>query len=157
MREYLVSAVAVCALCALADTLFPDGKLKKEMSFALSLVVVLVLVSPLFSALSNIDEMGQGFISELEDLDTQHYEGELYDVGERLLEEGIARTLCERFSLSESELGADATISFIGDELLVERVEISLSGSAIFSDIHEIKKYVQRQICDECEVILLEF
>ncbi len=157
MKEYLISAIAVCAVCALVDTLSPDGKMGKGVSFALSVAVTLALISPLFSAFSGIREKSESLVYEI----GSAYDGAQSDYG---LEgataiaagEGISEAISEKFGIDREYINVECQITLIGDVVIFERVTVGLSGVGIFADTVGIEKYISDSLGAECEVRLLE-
>ncbi len=157
MREYAISLIMVSLLCAVLSTLSPEGKMKRPISFSLSLVLLCVLISPLFGALGNIKDISQEFflntdVSSDEPVANPDFEKETEDA----ICEGLIIALSDKFGMSEENIKAKCKIKIIGSEVLFLRVEITLSGRAVFSDIRKIEEYIESSLGCECEVYLLE-
>ena len=157
MREYALSVIAVSLLCAAVSALSPEGKMKKSVSFSLSLVLLCVLISPLFDALGDIKEISQDFfrntdISSGGDIVNSDFE----DATERAVCDGLIIALSDKFGIGKDSVKAECSMRIIGSEAVFERVEITLFGRAVFSDIHKIEEYIENSLGCECEVHLLE-
>ena len=157
MKEYLVSAIAVAAICAVVDMISPDGKMKKSVSFALSLAVTLALVSPLSFSLSGIKEKSEAFISEVESAyDTSYSDTSLEYTTSEAANEGIKKAISEKFGIDKVNIETKCALDIIGEAVIFEKVEIYLYGKGIFADTAGIKKYVSDSLGCECEVKLLD-
>lgn len=157
MREYALSVIMVSLLCAVVSALSPEGKMKKSVSFSLSLVLLCVLISPLFDALGDIKEIGRDFfqntdISSGEDVINSDFEKKT----ERAVCDGLIIALGDKFGIGKDDVEAECKLRIIGSEVIFEKVEITLLGRAVFSDIHKIKEYIEDSLGCECEVYLLE-
>ena len=157
MREYALSLIMISLLCAVVSTLSPEGKMKRPVSFSLSLVLLCVLISPLFDALGDVKNISQDFflntdISNGESVTNPDFEKETEDA----ICEGLIIALSEKFGLAEDNIVAKCKIRIIGSEVIFLRVEITLSGKAVFSDIRKIEEYIESSLGCECEVYLLE-
>ena len=157
MKEYLLSVVAVCAVCALVGAISVQGKMKKQINFVLSLAIVTTLVTPIFSAIPSIDDMGRELLQEI----GEEYSSDgvtntkLQSITSEALNRGIERALCAEFSLDAEGVLVESKSNLIGDELIFEYIKVTLSGRAVFADSKAIKRYIQKNLCEECEVILL--
>lgn len=157
MKEYLVSAIAILAICAIVDNISPDGKMKKSVSFALSLAVTLALISPLACAFSELREKSENFIYEMESAYDGAFENSTLEyTTSEAANEGIKAAVAEKFGIDRSNLEAKCKLNIIGESVIFEKVEILLSGKGIFADTVGIKKYVSDSLGCECEVRLLE-
>ncbi len=157
MKEYLTSVIAVAAICAIIDTLSPDGKMKKSVSFALSLAVTLALLSPLSFSISGIKEKSESFISEIESAyDGAYSNSSLEYTTSEAANEGIKEAISGKFGIDKSNIEAKCKLNIIGETVVFEKVEIFLYGKGIFADTVGIKKYVSESLGCECEVKLLD-
>ena len=157
MREYAISFIMVSLLCAVVSVLSPEGKMKKSVSFSLSLVLICVLIFPLFGALGDIENISQDFFGEIDISDS----GEIVNSDfERETEvaicDGLVNALSDKFGISKDNIKVDCGIRIIGSDLIFENVEITLFGRAVFSDINKIEDYIEDSLGCECEVYLLE-
>ncbi len=157
MREYIICAVMVSLLCAIVSALSPEGKMKKSISFALSAVLMCVLISPLFYLITDFDAIGGEFFSGFEiegngELENKEFEAQT----QKAVNLGIARDISQRFNIDEENISVDTDIEIIGSEILFLKVDIFLKGRGIFADIHGIEKYIEKSMGTKCEVHLIE-
>lgn len=157
MREYLISAIIVSLLCAIVSALSPEGKMKKSISFALSAVLICVLISPLFYLITDFDAIGGEFFSDFEIKENGELENKEFEAQtQKAINLGIARDVSERFNIDEDNISVDTDIEIIGSEILFLKVDIFLKGRGAFADIVGIEKYIEKSMGTECEVRLLE-
>ncbi len=157
MREYLVSLSMTALIVAFASVLSPDGKMKKSVSLALSLILISALVLPLFNALANLDDVNYNLhIDFKETEDGEIANDSLEKTTKDAVNLGIKRALCERFDIEEDCVSVDTELKIIGSEVIFLRVDVHLTGTGIFSDLPRIKKYIKSSLGAECEVYLSE-
>ena len=157
MREYAISFIMVSLLCAVVSAVSPEGKMKKSVSFSLSLLLICVLISPLFDALGDIENISRDFFDEMNisdggELINSEFERET----EAAICDGLIAALNDKFGISKDNMSVECGIRIIGSDLVFEKVEITLFGRAVFSDINKIEEYIEDSLGCECEVYLLE-
>ena len=149
MKEYITSAITVCAVCAVVNMLCESNKLEKQIRFVLSLCVVAVICAPVLSSLDGIGAAAESFIYELgasENIDASHA------LGSEAAGVWIEDTLCRKFGIKKENIEVSASIEIIGEQVIFERACVYLSGGGALANIPEIKKYVQNALGCECEV-----
>ena len=157
MREYALSVIMVSLLCAVVSVLSPEGKMRTSVSFSLSLVLIWVLISPLFDALRDVNDISYEFFSNTDGLyGEESINSDFEKNTEKAVCDGLIIALSDKFGIARSDLKAECEIRIIGSEVIFERTRITLLGRAVFSDIRKIEEYIEDSLGCECEVYLFE-
>ena len=157
MRDYLVSFAMTSLLVALASVLSPDGKIKRSVSLALSVILISALMLPLFRTLKSLDYVNNNLHIDLDENRSGEVVNEDFDSAtERAVNEGLRKAICEKFDIDGDCVSIEASLDIIGDELIFLGVDIYLSGTGAFSDLPRIKKYIDGSLGTECEVYIVE-
>ena len=158
MKEYVTSAVAVCAICAIASALAPDTKMTRQVNFLLSLAVMASLVTPILSSVPYVEEMGRELLYQVcEEYSSDGSANSYLDgVTQNAVNEGVRRSLCKELGIREECGVVECQFTVVGDDVIFEKVFVSLSGEGIFADISAIKRYIRKNLCEHCEVRMLE-
>ena len=155
MREYLTTVLTVSAVTAVLGLLPSEERMRRTVSFALSLAVLSVIVLPLPGLLSGLSAGAGDFLERLEG---ETAAGENYLTGETMtaVGQGLTRHLCERYGLGEGELCVTATGDIVDGTVIVRHVTLSLSRRGIYSDVPSMVKYMESATGAVCEVIYRE-
>ena len=157
MKEYITVAVSVCAICAIASALAPDTKMTKQVNFLLSLAVMASLVTPILSAIPYVEEMGRELLYQVgEEYSGGSSESYLDTVTQNAVNEGVRRSLCQELGIREECVAVECQFNVVGGDVIFEKVSVGLSGEGIFADISAIKRFIQKNLCEHCEVSMLE-
>ena len=157
MKEYVTVAVSVCAICAIASALAPDTKMTKQVNFLLSLAVMASLVTPILSAIPYVEEMGRELLYQVgEEYSGGSSESYLNTVTQNAVNEGVRRSLCQELGIREECVAVECQFNVVGGDVIFEKVSVGLSGEGIFADISAIKRFIQKNLCEHCEVSMLE-
>ena len=155
MKEYLVCLLLVSAVTAVLGSLPSDEKMKRTVSFALSLGVLSAVVLPLPTLLSDLPS---DYSSFLDRLDAGSASGEDYLRAETLaaVGEGMADHLADRYGLAREEIAVEVTGEIVDGTLILRAVTLTLGGRAATADIPAIVAYIEDNTAAECEVIFRE-
>ena len=149
MSEYFRSLLFVAfAIAALSFILYNERE--RAARFAFGVLLAFAALFPLVEVLPNVDIGGlieeiQGGVQSGEEV----YESD----AKSAFESGICRAISEKFALDE----ADVTVFAVGfnfERMSAEKIEVTLSGGAIFADIEKIEKYVSELEIGGCEVLI---
>lgn len=135
MKDYLFTLVAVCLVMGVISMLGSSGRGER---LAIGIITLYVTVAPLVTAISDID------LDELftpPDNITGNYDDGYKEVAEDAFADGIARAVADRFLVNISDVGV-TLYGFDFDTMRAERINIVLSGGAIFTDYKAVESYV---------------
>lgn len=154
MKDYMTAILIVSAVTAVLGLLPTDERLRKSVSFALSLAVLGTVLLPLPTLLGRID----GFSDILAELESEGEASADWLEGETLAAtaEGIRRYLVEEYDLRESEIAVTVEGDLITGTVILRRVTLAVTGRAATADIPRIVKALEADTGAECEVIYPE-
>lgn len=159
MSGYILTVITVCIIGTLVTTLAPDGEgggISRNIRLVFALCVILVCIDPIKSGIELLTELDIESVLDGEVSEGEKYEeifDSSYDAAEKKnLEEGIKTMLEGRFGISGSECEVSTQITDgVTGERRVDRIYITLYGSAIWKDTGLIEEYLARIF--SCEVI----
>lgn len=153
MKAYVISVICVTLIGSVISLISPDGEgggLSKYLKFAVGICVLAVCIAPLtsfFETMKDIDlsslQIAQGETDNIEKFDESYTS---YEVSN--LKSGIKSILKDRFGIEGTE--CKVTVS-INEKNELERIFITLYGSAIWKDSGAIEEYFSKLF--GCEVI----
>ena len=155
VTEYLGTLIAVSAVTAVLGILPNEERMRRAVSFVLSLAVLSAIALPLPALLSDLpDDYGE----VLDRLKTEAAVGEDYLKGETLaaVGEGIAAHLTARFDLRAGALSVTVTGDIVDSTVILRTVTLALSPAAATADVRGMVAYVKENTGASCEVIYLE-
>lgn len=155
MRDYLVTILFVSAATAVLGILPSDEKMKKAVSFALSLVLLSAVVLPLPALLS---DLSRDYSSYLEELEGEIGSGSDYLERATLasVADGIADHLADRYGIPRGAITVVAEGDIVDNTVILTRVVLSLASAAQTADVRSMVYYVEENTGADCEVIYLE-
>ncbi len=161
MKEYIISIVCVSIIGSLVSMLVPDGEgggLGKHTRLVFGLCLIIVCMYPIKNAILFLDELD--IKAEVGDAapDSDELESifdSSYSTAEaESLRQGIKTLLCDRFDIDMSECKVTLSLGESGEGMgrqEIERIFITLYGSAIWKNTGEIDEYFSSIF--KCEVI----
>lgn len=158
MREYLMSIITAALIVGLVGALVPEGgDLHRYVTFAGSLCVLILLISPITRVLGFVGELTDGGIDLPLENSTEQYEEQflqyITSLGNESIATELAGMICERFDIAEQECHVKVDTYEAQGEMAIGRVTVILSGKAIFRDPYEIEQYITDLIGCECAVV----
>ena len=160
MKNYVITIIIIGVIGSLITLLAPDGEgggLKKHVSLAVGLCMILCLSSPLISLIQGLRELDMHSLApETGDVNKDEYESifesSLEGAEAQYIREGIAAILKDRFDIEPSE--CSVSVKFSSDKAgkrVLDRIFVRLYGSAIWKDTEEIEDYLTELF--SCDVI----
>lgn len=160
MREYLMSLIMAALTVGLIGVLVPErdsGGIRRYVTFAGSLCVLILLISPVVRALDFVGELTDGGFDISFENNTEQYEEQFKQYISSLSEESMGAELvsviCEKFDISGEECHVKVDTYEADGEPAIGRVTVILSGKAIFRDPYEIEQYITGLLGCECSVV----
>ncbi len=151
MKEYLTTILLVAAVTAVVGMLGGEGKMKKSVSFGLSLAVLAVIVLPLAELIPEAADAPSRFPA----LDFSAEEGKEWFERETVaaVGEGIRAVLCERYAIKEAQLSVACEGNLVDNTVILRRVQLTLSGAAVAADVPGMVRYIEENTGATCEVL----
>ena len=155
MREYIMTVILSGVVGAVVMQLAPSGEMKRYVKIAVSLVLVTVCISPLLSLFEEVGEWDLSLLSEADEEGGAEYRA-IFESGYEMAEEenlrsGIKALLYERFGVEESEVTVSLHFSEKDGGRTLERIFLTLYGSAIWKDTGAMERDLEALL--GCEVI----
>lgn len=157
MGEYILSVVGVAFCVGILEELLPNEYGSKAYVRLLTgLCLLAVMLAPVGRLLHALPDL----FWEISDLETK--EGERYEeilsesMGEAVrdvLAEAVRSDLSKKFNVKNERTGVGVMLDG-GEKLSVSRLVITLYGSDILKNPHEIEAYFEKLLDCECVVIV---
>lgn len=155
MKGYILSVIGVCVVGTVVSIISPNlngGGTSKQMRLIIAICVIGVAINPINEIVSYINEVDMDGLIGLEGEIESDYEEifrEYYSAAElQNLKVGIKQLLFDKFGVD----GAECSISLkTSEDGKIERIFITLYGSAIFKDTGEIEEYFRDAF--GCEIV----
>ena len=71
----------------------------------------------------------------------------------KMIEEKLEKLICEAFELNGERVAVTVSVSVDETGVLLERVTVWLSGAALATDPHDIKRLIAQYTDAECEIV----
>lgn len=146
MSEYVLGVFAICLAGGVASML-SYGSGKAEI-IVVGIVSLYVILSPVAAeALSfNLTD----YLQSIED-SAGKVESEYSTVIEDAFAEGISRAIAEKFNLNTEDIRVKLS-GFDSETMRAEKIKVTLSGVAAFSDYKAVDSYIDGLNLGECDV-----
>ena len=160
MREYFLTLIGVCLICGAASMLFFEGRgaLSGKVNLVGALCVLSVVISPLFSLISEIKsgEMAPLLFGEnyydayaFEEI----YEENLSRESVSGIEKRLVTMISEKFNISDKNISLKIDYETDEGEIKILRAVVYLSGAAILEDPRDVTDYMKEFLDCRCEVL----
>ncbi len=144
----------ISLICFVARELLSSTNLAPHISFVCGICIFIVAIMPLVSSIEKIGELsfddlggGERAEEEYESIFESYVENAQID----LIKSEIRDAVCEKFGLDPSEVKIYVKYNS-QSETRLERVSVSLLGSAVFANSNEITSYLEAWL--GCEVVV---
>ena len=146
MTEYFYSLMLVALLVSVLSFIsYKEGEGASR--FALGVIMTAAVLLPLLKIIPSVD-----FDRIIEEIKQEASGVPIYSERcEEAIEEGIARAVCEEFSLSDGSAAVSLS-GFDFENMRAEKIKLTLSGRAVFADLEKIEKFVLGLGLGDCEV-----
>ena len=145
MTEYFAFVFAVAFSAALGGALLYDAERAYSARMAISVVLLLALLSPLPALLANVPTLSFPSLSD----GVTEGEGEYIRVAESAFKEGIAEMLAEKYSLPKESFAVKLE-GFDFANMSAERITVTLRAGAVRCDPLAVEKYINSYGIGEC-------
>ena len=158
MKEYIISVITVAVVGSVVSVLSPEGEgggIARHTRLLFGLCVIFVCFSPIKDAIIWMRELDIDAILPEEEQNASEYEsifnGTYAEVEVDNLKEGIKGVIEDKFGLDPLCVEVSVKLSEQGDVRILERVVITLYGSAIWADTGRIEQYLSSLL--GCEIV----
>lgn len=155
MKGYILSIIGVCVVGTVISIIVPNsegGGISKQMRVIIAVCVICVSINPINEIISYINEINIDELIEYDDEIESDYEEifrEYYSSAElQNLKVGIKQLLFDKFGVD----GAECTVTLkVSEKGKLERIFITLYGSAVFKNTGEMEEYFAEAF--GCEIV----
>lgn len=155
MKGYIITVICVSIIGSLVSLLSPDGEsggLGRNTRQIFGLCVIIICIIPIKDMINGINELNIELVGDAIEGESDRYEelfNEAYGEAElKNLKNGIKQMLLDKFDIDMSENDVSVALSESGN---IDRISITLYGSAVFKDTGAIEDYLSQLF--DCEII----
>ena len=160
MKQYFLSIIMVSLVGSVVSMIAPEGEgggLSRHVSLAVGVCLILVCFAPAASAVEWLRELDIEAVLPDGDENRAEYES-IFDSAYTEAEidnlcEGIKSAVCQKFGLDPLSLSISVRLADGEQGKTLERVFLTLYGSAIWADTEEIERYLGSLL--GCEIITM--
>lgn len=151
MTAYLSAILAAGGVYAVLLAISPEKEeIRKTVSFVLSLAMLFLVLSPLFT------KSADGSLFDIFDEIEKEENG---DAGKDYLEKetrdaylrGVTAAICEEFRVEEKDI---ALSPVFGEGITLLSLTVTLSGNAVYCDLLRLEEFGRENFCESFEVML---
>ncbi len=159
MKTYICSLLIVSLIGGIINSYTENlGKTRKYISFFLSIVMIIIMISPIISIIKDTENMKEGFSSIINEItNNESIQGTneiIINTGKDAIIKGIKNTLIENFDFDEKEIQIELETDYTNIEAIkISKIKIILTGKATWSDVEKVKDYLFEIIGTEIEVV----
>lgn len=165
MSAYLKGLITVSVITGIITALAPeskDGGLKKYIKYITSLILLVVLISPLVPVFTNIDSFGEQITNAAKNLtgaDSEGSDGSITTSTELILRESVRNIKREVSEITEGKFGIpkeniDVDIQCDSSDIeniVIKKIKISIrGGSGNQAQVFLIEEYMREIFSCEC-------
>ena len=155
MKEYIASVMIISIICFVAKELLSSSSMASHISFVCGICVFCVAIMPLVDSIQKIRDISFDVIDDESEMEQEYgsiFEDYIENAQIDEIKGQIRAAVAERFQLDPSEIEIYLKYDS-GSEKKLERVTVSLLGSAVFANSNEIKSYLDERL--DCEIVVI--
>lgn len=148
MNQYTITILTASVVGGIINSLVSSGSaLKKYVSYIVSLVCVVCLISPVGSLVGDIANIKTDINDYVEKIfDTDAYQNSnslIINTGAEKICEGIKEIIKDKYNFDDNEIYVDLTLDKTDIQAIkIEKINIILTGKASWSDVDTVEKYL---------------
>ncbi|MBQ7376294.1 MAG: stage III sporulation protein AF [Clostridia bacterium] len=158
MSEYFLGIALTVLIGGLVLSLLPDVSAKPYLRLLCGGAIVLSILSPLVSFVSD-ETFSDNLLSlfEMDEVEGQNY-AEIYNnslvsAGAEFASDKLKSEIKQELSIDNNAFDISVIVKSSGDEIYIERVEVIIHPSGLSLNPHAIEKYVSDRLGCECVII----
>ena len=155
MKEYVASVMIISIICFVAKELLSSSNMASHISFVCGICIFCVAIMPLVDSIQKIRDISFDVIDDESEMEQEYgsiFEDYIENAQIDEIKGQIRAAVAERFRLDPSEIEIYLKYDS-GSEKKLERVTVSLLGSAVFANSNEIKSYLDDRL--DCEIVVI--
>lgn len=153
MNTYIITIITVAVISGIVSSMLPDGDstTKKHVNFITGLIFAIALLSPIVKIAKNADMLTDKIENAITSLDVNDNVSSgnsiIIEAGAERIEKGIKEALISKFGFKQEDISIKLAINDEKiDAVLLEKITITLSQEATWTDGNQIKKYVEELV-----------
>lgn len=143
----MISVFAICVAVGFFGFI-SHGRLRSAERVTMGIIMLWVIISPLSSAVKNIDFNNLGFSDVI---DLPETDGGYSAVAEEAFGRGIILLVAEEFSLNASDMRVKIS-GFNPETMSAEKIRLTLVKNAAMADYRAVESFLNKQNLGKCEV-----
>ncbi len=156
MKEYVFSLIAVSLFGGIACAIAPGGKMKKSISFIVSLLLITAVGRPIIKLFKDAEIFSytgivENLISEEKDYDGV-FNGEITYIAKESAKAYAENILTEELCIDESDFRIEAVTNTAGGEIELERIDVTLIGKGLLVNPRTVEKKIRESFGCICNV-----
>ena len=159
MKLYVISVICITAVGCLVSMLAPEGEgggISRNIKLVYGICVAFVCMYPIKNIITTVNELDIGSVVETPSQNDEEYKDILdssYSSAEIInLKNGIKQILYDCFDIDGSECKIDVSLTQTSNgDKKIQRVLVTLYGSAIWKDTGEIERTLESIL--SCEIV----
>lgn len=163
MKAYILSLTGAALIAAAVTVLAPDGKgggISKHIRLLTALALLCVITAPAVKFVGSLFSYDLPGLTEIAD------SADGYTAQERLFYESLSAMSCQslenelktlimsRFNIREGDVTVRAEYATGEGTVEVNRIVVTLSGTAVFRSPYEIEEYIETLAGVDCDCVL---
>lgn len=159
MKTYISSLLIASLIGGIINSYAENlGKTRKYISYFLSIIMLIIMISPITSVIKDTEKMKESFSSIINEItNNESIQGTneiIINTGKDAIIKGIKNTLIEQFGFDEKEIQIKLETDSTNIEAIkISKIKIILTGKASWSDVDKVKDYLFKIIGAEIEVV----
>lgn len=151
MNEFLRSVLLLSVVSGIINSLIINGTVKKYVNYLISLICVLIIISPVFNVLSSISKIEEYINNFTHSIKTEEIINNsnslIVNTSEEKVCNGIKEMVISKFGFEETDVyvSLDLDKADIGS-IKIRSVNVVLTNKASWSDTDRVKEYLDKTV-----------
>ena len=151
MNEFLRSVLLLSVVSGIINSLIINGTVKKYVNYLISLICVLIIISPVFNILSSISKIEEYINNFTHSIKTEEIINNsnslIVNTSEEKVCNGIKEMVISKFGFEETDVyvSLDLDKADIGS-IKIRSVNVVLTNKASWSDTDRVKEYLDKTV-----------
>ena len=151
MNEFLRSVLLLSVVSGIINSLIINGTVKKYINYLISLICVLIIISPVFNVLSSISKIEEYINNFTHSIKTEEIINNsnslIVNTSEEKVCNGIKEMVISKFGFEETDVyvSLDLDKADIGS-IKIRSVNVVLTNKASWSDTDRVKEYLDKTV-----------
>ncbi len=151
MNEFFKAILIFSVISGIISSLIVNGAVKKYVNYLISLIMVLIIISPIFNILSSINKIEEYMRDFSHSIKTEELINSsnalIVNTSEERVCDGIKEMIISKFGFEETDvyISLDLDKTEI-NSIKIKAVNVVLTNKASWSDTDRVKEYLDKTI-----------